>query len=116
MKRGLGYALGMAVLLAISLGTQVFAAEAKTMPMEQTITGVGMCAKCVLHEGTACQTVIQVKEGDKTVTYYLVDNAVSKNFHKNVCTSKEQVKAMGTVQEKDGKMLLTASKLELVKD
>ena len=116
MRNPLSYAIVLAMVLTTSVALRGFAADEKTMPMEQTITGMGMCAKCVLHQGTECQTVIQSKAGDKTVTYYLVDNDVSKNFHKNVCTSKEKVKAMGTVKEMDGKMMLTASKLELLKE
>jgi len=116
MKSVLSYALAMAMVLTTSLAMRGFAADEKMMPMEQTITGVGMCNKCVNHVGTECQTIIQVQEGNKTVTYYLVNNDVSKAFHKNVCKSKEKVTAMGTVQELDGKMMLTASKLELVKD
>ena len=80
---------------------------------EKTITGDGMCAKCELKEAKECQNAIKVKEGGKTVTYYLVQNDVSKKFHKNVCKSTEKVKATGTVKEVDGKKELTASKIEL---
>ena len=40
-------------------------------------------------------------------------NAVSKKFHSNICKAKKKVTATGTVEEKDGKMVLTASKIEL---
>ena len=53
-------------------------------------------------------------EGGKKVTYYLEQNAVSKKFHSNICKAKKKVKATGTVEEKDGKKVLTASKIELV--
>ena len=56
------------------------------------------------------------KDGDKTVTYYLADNAVSKKFHDKICSKSAQVKATGDVKEVDGKMELTASKIELVKE
>lgn len=115
MKSLLSYAVMLAMVLTTTLATRTVA-DGTTMPAEQTITGWGMCNKCVNHVGTECQTIIQSKEDGKTVTYYLVNNDVSKAFHKNVCTTKEKVKAMGTVQEVDGKMMLTASKLELVKD
>jgi len=116
MKNIFSSVLAVAVLCttyAVMLG---FAEDEKMMPMEKTIIGTGMCAKCVLHQGTECQTIIQSQENGKTVTYYLVNNAVSKDFHKNVCTTKEQVKATGTVMELNGKQMLTASKLELIKD
>ena len=75
-----------------------------------------MCAKCELKESKECQNAIKVKEGGKTVTYYLVQNDVSKKFHGKVCKSIEKVKATGTVKEVDGKMELTPTKIELVKE
>jgi len=52
---------------------------------EKTVTGEGKCAKCALKETDSCQNVVQVMEGNKTVTYYLVHNDVSKKFHENIC-------------------------------
>ena len=57
-----------------------------------------------------------MKEGDKSVTYYLVHNDVSKEFHENICKGAKKVKATGTVKEVAGKMQLTPTKIELVKD
>src|ERR1041385_5103323 len=82
----------------------------------QTITGDGKCGKCALKETKECQNTVQVKEGDKTVTYYLVQNDVSKEFHEHICKGAKKVKATGTVKEVDGKKQLTATKIELVKD
>lgn len=83
---------------------------------EVTITGEGMCAKCALHETTKCQNVIQTQEDGKTVNYYLTQNKVSKDFHHdNLCQKNEKVTATGTVSEKDGKKILTASKIEAAK-
>ena len=82
----------------------------------KTITGDGKCGKCALKETKECQNTVQVKEGDKTVTYYLVQNDVSKEFHEHICKGTKKVKATGTVKEVDGKMQLTATKIELVKD
>jgi hypothetical protein len=81
----------------------------------QTITGDCKCAKCALHETDKCQNAIQTTKDGKTVTYYLVDNDVSKGFHENVCKGTEKVTATGTVKEKDGKMMLTVSKIEAAK-
>jgi hypothetical protein len=80
-----------------------------------TITGEGKCAKCSLKLAKECQTVIQAEKDGKTVTYYLADNDVAKNFHENVCRQAKTVTASGTVEEKDGKMQLTATKIKLVK-
>jgi hypothetical protein len=88
-----------------------FAADTK----EVTITGDGACAKCVLHQTEACQTAITTTENGKKVVYYLAENEVGKDFHENVCKASVKVSAKGTVTVKDGKNVLTASKIEAVK-
>jgi hypothetical protein len=82
---------------------------------EVTITGEGKCAKCALHETEKCQNAIQVEEQGKTVTYYLAQNSTSKDFHDNICKKSEKVTATGVVSEKDGKKILTVSKIEAAK-
>jgi hypothetical protein len=85
------------------------AADTKSVTLKGTLE----CAKCVLHEGKACQTVLMVKDGDKTTEYYLVSNQLAKDSHGAVCkTAKENVSVTGTVEEKDGKHWLTADKIE----
>jgi RecG-like helicase len=101
---------GVAGLLLLALATPAFADD-----KVETITGDGTCAKCALHETEKCQTAIQVQKDGKTVTYYLVANDVSKGFHKNVCEEPKKVTATGTVKEVDGKLQLTATKIELAK-
>ena len=96
--------------MTMALGVTARAADTKTL------SGDGKCAKCALKETKECQNTVQVKEGDKTVTYYLVENAVSKDFHSNICKGPKKVKDSGTVKEVDGKMQLTATKIEVVKD
>jgi hypothetical protein len=81
---------------------------------EKTITGDGQCAKCSLKETKSCQNAVVVDEGGSKVTYYLKHNAVSKKFHKNVCTETKKVKATGTVTEQDGKKVLDPTKIEVV--
>jgi hypothetical protein len=80
---------------------------------EKTITGEGQCAKCSLMETESCQNAIVTDEGGEKVTYLLEQNAVSKKFHANICKTKKKVTATGTVEEKDGQKVLTASKIEL---
>jgi hypothetical protein len=82
---------------------------------EKTITGEGQCAKCSLNETESCQNAIVTDEGGKKVTYLIKHDAVSKKFHSNICKAKKQVTATGTVEEKDGQKVLTASKIELAK-
>src|SRR6516165_5353849 len=97
--------LSVAFLFSLTL---VWAAE------EKTITGDGQCAKCSLKETKSCQNAVVVDEGGSKVTYYLKHNAVSKKFHKNVCTETKKVKATGTVTEQDGKKVLDPTKIEVV--
>ena len=103
--------IAIAAIVALGLAWSVQAAEKQ----EMTITGEGKCAKCALHEGDKCQTVIQTQEDGKTVTYYVKDNKVSKDFHQNVCKGTEKVTATGTVKEHDGKKVISVSKIEVVK-
>jgi hypothetical protein len=99
--------LAVAVVFS-GLSLVVLAAE------EKTVTGEGQCAKCSLKETPACQNAIKVEEGGKTVTYYLAKNDVAKKFHSNICTAVKKVKATGEVKEEAGKMVMTATKIEVV--
>jgi len=83
--------------------------------METTITGKAVCGKCQLKQTASCQNEIQVKNGSKTVTYYLVQNDVSKNFHEEMCRNAKKVTATGTVQEVDGKLEFAATSIVVAK-
>ena len=82
---------------------------------EITVTGEGKCAKCSLKESSTCQNVIEVEKGKKKTIYYLEQNEVSKSFHDNICKEAKKVTATGTVKKVDGKLELTASKMNLAK-
>src|SRR5216684_488020 len=101
---------GIAVLTVLASAIPSYAED-----KEVTITGDGKCAKCALHETAKCQNVIQTTEDGKTVTYYLTQNDVSKNFHDDLCKESKKVTATGTVKEVDGKKEFTVSKIELAK-
>ena len=79
-----------------------------------TMTGTMVCAKCKMHETKDCQNVLQVSDpSGSTVNYYLEQNGVSKDFHSNICMNDgEKTTVTGTVKEKDGKEVLTPSKIE----
>ena len=104
------------IVSALIVSGLALALSTRAADEEKTITGDGLCAKCELKETASCQNAIKVKDGDKTVTYYLVHNEVSKEFHKNICKATEKVKATGTVKSVDGKLELTPTKIELVKN
>jgi len=97
------------ILTALVVAGLAIASAARAYADDKTITGQGMCSK-------GHQTVIKAQEGDKAVTYHLANNDVSKSFHDKICQKPAQVKATGEVKEVDGKMELTATKIELVKD
>ena len=83
---------------------------------ETTNTGNMVCGKCTLHETKTCQNVVQVMDGTNTVNYYLKQNEVSKAQHEAVCHGdSEKVTVTGTVKEKDGKKILTPTKIDVVK-
>jgi len=110
MKKTSLLLVALAGLLVTTLATPALAAD-----KEVTITGEGKCGKCALHEVDKCQNVIQTKENGKTVTYWLAQNKVSKDFHENLCKESQKVTATGTLKEEHGKKVLTASKIELAK-
>jgi hypothetical protein len=78
---------------------------------EVTLSGKATCAKCDLKKADKCESVLQVEKDGKTITYYLEGKPVSA-FHKEVCSEAKAAKATGTVSEKDGKHILTVSKVE----
>ncbi len=111
MKRIFAAITAAAALAWVLSGTTALAKD-----KEVTIKGEAKCAMCMLHEGDACKTVIQTTKAGKTITYYLVDNAVSKAFTEDVCHGAKKVVAKGTVAEVDGKQKLTLTKIEIAKN
>jgi hypothetical protein len=111
----------MSMILTVAAGFLLAAATSHLLAAdaagkEVTITGNAVCGKCALHESDKCQTVIQAQQDGKDVSYYLTQNDASKAFHKNICGGNgEKVTATGTVTEKDGKEMLTVSRIEPVK-
>jgi hypothetical protein len=101
----------VASLLAAVLVTSIaFAAD-----KEVTLVGAGQCAKCSLGVTKSCQTAVVVKSGGKEETYLLAANPGSEDFHDNVCSDVKQIKVTGVVATVDGKKVITASHIELVK-
>ncbi len=79
---------------------------------EVTLSGTGCCAKCKLKQTDSCQNAL--KSGD--TLYLLEHNAVSRAFHKNLCSGTAAITAVGSVKEIDGKKVLVASKISLAGD
>lgn len=104
---------GATGLLMLALANPALADDKEK---EITITGDAKCAKCALKETEKCQNVIQVEKDGKKVTYYIVQNDVAKAFHKNVCSETKKATATGTCKKVDGKLEVTAKKIDLVKN
>ena len=104
----------LSILAGVTLLT-VGASPVRAVEETKTLSGEAMCAKCALNEQATCQTVVQVKEGDKIVNYYVAANDVAKAFHKTVCQDSAKVNATGTVKTVNGRLELTASKIEVAK-
>jgi uncharacterized protein DUF6370 len=104
MRAAFSLALGLAVALVV---VAKVAADDKEVTLKGTIT----CAKCDLKKEKKCATVIKVTEDGKDVVYYLDETSGKKN-HQKVCTEAKKGSVTGTVSEKDGKKVITASKVE----
>ena len=103
----------VSAIAVLGMVTTSFAAEKAAK--EKTISGTAKCAKCSLKEADKCQTVIEkAGKNGKTTKIYLEDNDVAKNFHEQICKEADgkKVKATGTTAKVDGKMVMTASKIE----
>ncbi len=113
MKTALAMLSGVAILFALTLTV-----KAEEKGKEVKLTGKLVCGKCALKETDACSNVLQVKDGDKTVNYYLKDDGKKADYHKNFCTAGKAGKAAtvtGTVTEKDGKKWISNPKVDFAK-
>ena len=104
MKRIL--AAMVATLFVASMAVTVMAADAVT------IKGDAMCTKCSMHETDKCGCAIKAEDG---TVYYADKNDVAKAFHENICKASAKVVATGTVADKDGKKIITLTKIEVAK-
>jgi len=74
---------------------------------DTTLVGMGKCENN--H-----RTALEVEANGKTTVYHLVPNDVSKAIHAKICPKAAKLKVTGEVQEVDGKMQLTATKIEVL--
>lgn len=101
-------------IMSAAFATFVLSANAaavdEAMGKTVTLKGTASCAKCDLGTAKECASVLQVKEGGKTVTYYLAGKA-DMEWHKNICKAPKSVTMTGTVSEKDGKKVLDVTSI-----
>jgi hypothetical protein len=103
--------LKFAVVAALAFGTVSLRADEGK---EVKLSGEGKCGKCALKETKECQNVVQVKNGDKTTTYYLKGD-VSQKFHKNLCGDTAKINVEGKCVKEGEKLVVTVAKIELAK-
>jgi hypothetical protein len=104
--------------VAVTAGLWAFGAVATAEDKKEVkLTGTLVCGKCVLKTTPKCSNVLQVKEGDKTVNYFLDDKGHGEAYHEGVCGGEkvEGVTVTGTVSEKDGKKWVKPTKVETKK-
>src|SRR5262249_52413004 len=97
-------ALGLALYLAVGRAAQ-------DSPKEVVLRGKITCAKCELELTKKCASVIVVREAGKDVVYFF-DPAANKQYHAAICSDSREGEVTGFVSEKDGKKIVTVSKLK----
>jgi hypothetical protein len=97
--------------VAVALAAMFTTAQARPDKEEKTLKGTITCAKCDLGVEAKCATVIKVKEDGKDVVYYF-DAKGDKANHGKICKSPKEGSVTGTVAEKDGKKVVTVSKVD----
>src|SRR5439155_8433999 len=108
----------MFAMAVVAAGLWAFASVASAEDKKEVkLTGTLVCGKCSLKETPKCSNVLQVKEGDKTVNYFLDDQGAKEAYHEGVCGGDkvEGVTVIGTVSEKDGKKYVKPTKVETKK-
>ncbi len=108
--------LGAILTVAVVL---VLVGAVTAADQEKTLTGTLACGKCTLKDkdgkplASECTNVLQVKEGDKTVNYFLQDDGKGADYHKGICPGGKtaEVTVTGVVSEKDGKNYIKPSKV-----
>lgn len=101
-----------ATVAMLALGFTAISAEDKK-PDAKPLEGKIVCSKCKLKETAECGNVLQVKDGEKTINYYLVDSGKGEDYH--VCTGEKAATVTGKIVEKDKKKTIESPKVELKK-
>jgi len=104
------------ILIGLAVACFFLLGAARADEKKVTLKGEILCAKCELKEAKKCQTAIIVKDGDKQITYYFVDNGAKEEYHEAVCGGgRKEGTVEGVVSEKDGKKYIKPVKVEYEK-
>lgn len=106
----LALALGFAVVTVSQVAVTAQDKKDDKKAATKTLEGKLVCTKCKLSETDACGNALQVKQGDKVVTYYLKDNGKAEKYHK--CSGEADAKVTGKIVEKDKKLTIEDAKVE----
>jgi hypothetical protein len=104
--KALSALLGLVVACVLVAGLQA-QGEGKKVTKE----GKLKCGKCSIPDGDparteACSNVLEVKEGNKTVIYYLKDKGKKEAYHKCAPGSSVDATVTGTLTVVEGKMYI----------
>ncbi|MFO0801110.1 MAG: hypothetical protein U0804_26900 [Gemmataceae bacterium] len=110
LRYALAAAFGLALVL--SAGNSIEAQD-KAKAKTTTVEGKLVCTKCTLNETDKCAHAVKVKDGEKTLTYYID----SKEFHGAVCPAGNElaVKVTGAAGKDGDKLTITKAKVEKAK-
>jgi hypothetical protein len=113
MRTSVKVALSLTAVLGFLALAQ--AEDKKDADKEVTLKGSMVCGKCTLKVCKKCTNVLQVKEGKKTVNYFIDDKGNGEDYHKAICPgkSKQNAEVTGTVSTKDGKKWIKPSKVDV---
>src|SRR5262245_53042554 len=110
MKKSLILSLSLGALFLLATMSSSYAEDKKV-----TLQDKGECAKCALKKSDSCQNTVTVQKNGKTLTDYIEKNDLTNKFHKTICQESKDIKVVGTVKEVDGKQVVTATEIDLVK-
>ena len=120
--KALSALLGLVVACVLVAGTQADnAKEGKKVTKEGKI----YCGKCSIdavqqadpkaEKTSKCSNVLQVKEGDKLVNYYLKDKGNKAAYHKCAPGSSVEATVTGTLTVEEGKKYITPTEVKVKK-
>ena len=109
--------LAAAAIAVVTAGVWTYGVAQAEEKKEVKLVGTLKCGKCGLKLTPKCSNALQVKEGEKVVTYILDDKGNREDYHEGVCGDGkiEGVTVVGTITEKDGKKWIKPTKVELKK-
>ena len=89
--------------VAVAVGAWAFDAAAQAQDKDVKVTGTLVCGKCKLKETAKCTNVLQVKDGDKVVKYFLADKGNGEEYHEGVCGGEKAGRDRDRHDDREGR-------------